>query len=342
MAIETGPRDARSLNVHFVSLLDIVCDLSVPRIIQADDTRVAVQYRNSEHTAFPANAFAEGSGQLFVDYCEDGNCNLSFLADMVRVQPGDPEAEEYMANSIGMTNPRVCVVGFVKGTPLESNEARIFTLHVNAYRTSGYTEFDLHCILPGNQRWAKTPLPRKGRPCYIIGQIVGFYEHDSRKSPLVNITQLSFLSSIAGDNGPVAGGPSDQAGPETPRPAGPLFPTAPTIEVDGNNEEEVGLGKRKPRPLNHSTLKEMLRPPKASSARALSSDESEVNEDSTEDSSTSASEDSNLSSEPEDSSNSEETSSSDSSDSDSDADSTSSTEEDDPKGKGKSRAKRTK
>lgn len=75
---------------------------------------------------------------------------------------------------------------------------------------------DLHRALPGNINGGKTPrYPENWEGTLVEGGLVGLFRHDGRQSPIINVSEYSFLngspSSEGQMNGPGIAGPFEHA-----------------------------------------------------------------------------------------------------------------------------------
>lgn len=195
------------------------CDFPCPGVPAESEIHYQMSYRNEDGFQFLAGAMAHANAKLIVKYNQNGEPYFTLLPRMLRSQPGNPEDDDYLDRLPPIFNPYITTAGPVVAIPHSSDECRIFTVKIHTYhpQPSGekFLDFDLHCALPGNKRWEKTPLPKIGRGAFVEGHLIGLFRHDGRLSPIINVSEFSFLN----------GGPSSE-GPMNPPPAAP--PSTPS------------------------------------------------------------------------------------------------------------------
>ena len=160
-----------------------------------------LRYRNQESASFVLGAMVHFDGQLIVRYEQDGSPSMFLDADVLRPQPGDPAQDEYGDHLPHGTNPHVTFVGHVTAIPLQSEDCRVFTISMHVYHRlpdaqpgQNFVDFNIHCCLPSNTRWINTPTPRLGRGILVSGRVVGLFQHNGRRSPIIAVSRLGFLN----------------------------------------------------------------------------------------------------------------------------------------------------
>lgn len=172
------------------------CDFPCPGVPAESEIHYQMSYRNEDGFQFLAGAMAHANAKLIVKYNQNGEPYFTLLPRMLRSQPGNPEDDDYLDRLPPIFNPYITTAGPVVAIPHSSDECRIFTVKIHTYhpQPSGekFLDFDLHCALPGNKRWEKTPLPKIGRGAFVEGHLIGLFRHDGRLSPIIKRVGVLF------------------------------------------------------------------------------------------------------------------------------------------------------
>ncbi|KAN0073056.1 hypothetical protein V8E54_009170 [Elaphomyces granulatus] len=151
--------DPRKVNttgslVTFTAVTQCAFQRPIEGVTMPEDMEFNVLFNNWQGVRLLPGTLFEARGTVTI---EDDRPVLT--ADLIRVQHGDPDSEDYAKNCLPLCNMRLDFCGPVSAIPVPNGDYRIFTVEVSAYlrkeKSSGlavFSIFKIHCVFAGAAR----------------------------------------------------------------------------------------------------------------------------------------------------------------------------------------------